>query len=572
MIRRATGMLVAAICAVTQAASPHREPVSFSYEWDVGLGRSVYVVGNHPDVGSWNPLEAVRLYWTPGNVWTGQLAVQAGTALEYKYIARINTQSQHCEMTNVVWMGDGPNLERSISAQPDAPYTGKTIYYLSSWTNAFILYKVGTNFVDSAAMEQMGSGRVEGESLYRISGIGETGEPIEFVPHGYLDGVEYWDNAPYPGYGDDNYHTTLDVFHLQDGHVFNYRPPANVSAPSILVTNVASSVAGIPGRDVRIYLPRGYEENTWKRYPVLYMHDGQNIFHPGGAFGSWDVDFSATREIGQGRVREAIIVGMDNNTNRLAEYSPPGDAVQGNAGIGDAYMDYVVNHVRPTIDTHFRTLNDPPNTLVAGSSMGGLISTYMGLEGAGVFGKVGAFSPSYWAASNLVAWIESNDTKGVRFYLDGGTGEGSSIWQIWTVYDHLLRDGYAPNADLKMVIGCGQGHDEPAWAARFPEAMRYLLSVWDEANLLMHEEAPLRIEHAALTLPDHTFQVAYYAFSGWSYRLERTTSLTDPSAWQPVVASGTEPLPWTSATLTVTNMPDSASYRLIADAPSFDPP
>ena len=567
MMRGMLGIIIAMTGVTAQGASPHREPVSFAHTQDVGPSRSVYVVGNHPDLGSWNPVEATRLYWTPGNVWTGHVAVQAGTELEYKYIARVNTRELHCEGTNVAWM-TGPNLERSVPAQPVAPYTGKTIYYLSAWTNVHILYKVGTNFVSSPPMEWIGDGRTESEFLYRISGLGEEGEGLEFVPYGHLNGVLYWDNAPYPGYGDNNYYTPLDMFVLQDGQIFNYNPPANVSAAVITHTNIASSVDGIPGRDVRIYLPRGYGENTWKRYPVLYMHDGQNIFFPGGDYGSWDVELSATREISQGRVREVIIVGMDNTSNRFAEYCPPGDAVNGHEGIGDAYMAYVLDNVRPTIDTHFRTLNDPDNTLIAGSSLGGLISTYMGLEGDGVFGKVGAFSPSYWTAPNLVARLGSNDTKGVRFYLDGGTDEGSGIWSIWTVYDHLLRDGYAPNADLQMRVVCGHAHNEPAWAARFPAAMQYLLPLWDEANLLVHGENPLIMNSPSMTQHATEFAFTYTSYHGWRYRLERASQLVNPD-WVAVATSGVERLPWQSRALGDTNnTPDTAIYRLVGRSSS----
>ncbi|NBQ64586.1 MAG: hypothetical protein EBT95_03425 [Verrucomicrobia bacterium] len=104
--------------------------------------------------------------------------------------------------------------------------------------------------------------------------------------------------VPYQGLaGPYNFRTRLDVFFVQDGQIFTYRPPATLSAPQIITTNVGSTVTNIPSRPVTIYLPRGYTQNTWKKYPVLYFHDGQNVFFPGGSFGTWDADRIANHEI-----------------------------------------------------------------------------------------------------------------------------------------------------------------------------------------------------------------------------------------------------------------------------------
>ena len=545
-----------------QADSPLRVPMLFRTNWNVGASRIVFVVGNHADVGAWAPTGAVKLTWSAGNVWTGRVAVQAGAALEYKYIARTNSAAQYGNGDNAEWM-TGDNLQAAVPAPPEAPYTGKTVLYHSRWTNAFILYKVGTNWVD-AAMSRAGAGRGAGEYLYRVAGIGEEGEPLEFVPHGRTtNSVEEWDNAPYPGYGANNYCTPLDFIFLQDGDLFNYRPPAVVGAPGWVLTNVASSFPGIAGRTIRIFLPRGYTNNTWKRYPVLYLHDGQNVFFPGGDYGSWDCDLTATKEISQGRMRETILVGMDNTDARLTEYCPPGDNAGYGAGIGDQYANFVVHNVRPTLDTHFRTLNDPGNTLTLGSSMGGLISAYFGFE-TNVFGKVGVVSPSFWAADRFVGRINSNNVHGLRVYMDWGTNEdeGDSMWTPpWTVYDDLLRDGYAPNDDLKLVIGVGDEHNEAAWAARFPGMCHYLLTIRDEANRLAHEEVPPRLESAPAL-----GQLGFEAQAGWTYSLERSASLVPPS-WNGVATSAVEVLPWQPRTLTDPQPPEGAElffYRLRA--------
>src|SRR5207244_931246 len=137
---------------------------------------------------------ARKLHWTVGNVWTGQVAVQSGTALQYRFLKRNGGSTVFCQSTNSTNLS--PTFSLTTSNQPPAPYPGKTILYHSTWTNAFILYQSGTNWI-SAPMTNIGPGRVPGEFLYRVDGIGEAGEPIEFVPH---NSANQYDNAPYPGY------------------------------------------------------------------------------------------------------------------------------------------------------------------------------------------------------------------------------------------------------------------------------------------------------------------------------------------------------------------------------------
>ncbi len=560
MTPRVVPALALALAVTAHARSPHREVVSFSVTTNTGAGRSEFVVGSHPDVGNWNPTGAVKLYWTAGDVWTGQVAVQAGTVLEYKFITRETATNRYCDNGNAEWMG-GPNLTTSVPAQPDAPYAGKTVFYHSGWTNAFVLWHSNTDWI-STPMTRLGAGRVAGEYLYRADGIGEAGEDLEFIPYGSLGGVQYWDHAPYGGFGDSNYYTSLDAFFLQDGNVFGYWPPASVSVSRIVTTNVTSSWAPtIPSRDIRIYLPRGYDQNAWKRYPVLYLHDGQNVFQPGGAFGCWYAELSADKEISQGRMREAILVGVDNHpTNRLGEYCPPGDTARGSIGIADVYGNFLIHNVRPTVDTHYRTLNDRSNTLTLGSSMGGLVSLYLGLE-TNVFGRLGVVSPAFWTATNFVGRVDSSQTKGVIVYMDMGTEEGSEMWDdAWQVYDLLLQDGYAPNEDLEMAIGCGHPHSEWAWAERMPGMYRYLLHVRDEPNLIAQDLYPPVIGQSSATT------VSFNTLKGRDYRLDRSAELSSLS-WSGIATGAVESLPWATRTLTDTNPPPAGAFYRVAAEP-----
>ena len=523
------------------ARSPEKQTLAFSITNDVGFGNEVFVSGNHADLGGNDPALARKLHWTAGNVWTGQVAVQSGTALQYRLLKRSGGSAVFCQSTNSTNLS--ATLSLSTTNQPPAPYPGKTILYHSMWTNAFILYQSGTNWI-SAPMSNIGPGRVPGEFLYRVEGIGEAGEPVEFVPY---NSANQYDNAPYPGYGANDYFTPLDVIFLQDKHIFNYRPPTNLSAPRIVVTNIASTVSGIPARNIRVYLPRGYDQNTWKRYPVLYFHDGQNVFDPGGPFGSWSADATATREMSQGRMRESILVGVDNNANRIQEYLPPGDSYSGSPGWGDRYANYLVNNVRPYVNGQYRTLTNRDNTLTVGSSMGGLISAWLGWDTnyTAYFGKLGVMSSAFWIAPNFVTQIDTGARRDLRIYFDWGSAESDAdMWTpSWNVYNLWLTDDYTINRDLLTVIGCGQAHNEAAWASRLPGAFHFLLDPGDEANRLALELFPPRLRVTSVDAEAGRIGLEHESQKGAAYQLERAQVLPATN-WLAVTNYPPEPLAW----------------------------
>jgi predicted alpha/beta superfamily hydrolase len=415
------------------AGGMEKQIITFAITNDAGFGNEVFVVGNHPDLGNNDPVLARKLRWIAGNVWTGNIAVQSGATIEYRYIRRSGSASTYCQATNILHLS--PVQTVSTAPQPPAPYSGKTILYHSSWTNAHIMFQSGTNWIN-APMTRVGAGRTAGEHLHRIDGIGEPGEPIQFVPN---NGAGQWDNAPYPGYGLNDFYTALDVIFVQDKHVFNYHPPAALSAPRIVVTNISSTIPGVASRNIRIYLPRGYDQNQWKRYPVLYFHDGQNVFDPGGPFGSWSADASATREMSQGRMRECILVGVDNTGDRLQEYRPPEDG-----GTGDRYAAFLTTNVQPLVNARYRTLTNRENTFTAGSSMGGVISAWLGWNTnyTTVFGRIGVLSSAVWISPLFVAVMDLEPRRDLRIYLDWGTAEGSSAWSPnWNLYNSGSRAG-----------------------------------------------------------------------------------------------------------------------------------
>ena len=550
--------LLFALALSASGASPHKEVVTFTHTADVGIGNSVFVSGNHPDLGAWDPRQAVKLRFSAGNVWTGQIAIQSGTDLQYKFIRRSTFPAEWCLDANAVNLTGLFSMK--VPAQPPAAYRGKTIYYFSSWDAPNLFYRSGNAWV-TAPMQHAGPGRAAGESLWRLSGIAEAGENLEFV---FNNGAGSWDNP----IGGGNYLTALDVLHVQDGNVYSYQPAAEVSSPQIVSQFINSTAPSIAGRNIRIYLPRGYTEHTSRRYPVLYLHDGQNVFDPGGPYGSWRADATATREIARGRMREAILVAIDNTDARIAEYQPPTDEYDGTPGRADAYASFVINNVRPYVDTHFRTLNDAENTLTLGSSMGGLVSLYLGREFT-TFGKVGVISPAFWTSPHYVAHVNSTPRKPIRVYLDYGTAEDDSPdgWnRALSMYDTHLAQGYVRNGDVTFVAGCGHGHNEPAWQARLPDILHYLLPEREEPALLVLRDHPPAVLDTAVNRATNRASFIYTTQFGLIYTLERSPDFV---SWIPVVTTPRETLPWSRRTIEDSAVPagDKMFWRVRAVSP-----
>ena len=243
-------------------------------------------------------------------------------------------------------------------------------------------------------------------------------------------------------------------------------------------------------RDVLVYLPPTYEKGD-RRYPVLYMHDGQNLFDAATSYaGEWRVDEtmeSLSREEGL----EAIVVGIPNmGARRLDEYSPFVVPRYG-GGLGDLYVAFIVNTVKPLIDGHFRTRPEKPHTGIMGSSMGGLISLYAFFRHPAVFGFAGIMSPSLWfAQAAIFPYVEAAPFHPGKIYLDAGTREFGDSWpEVVTLRTRsrryygrvrhlkriLARKGYRPVRELLHVEGRGANHSEAAWADRLPGAIRFFL-------------------------------------------------------------------------------------------------
>jgi predicted alpha/beta superfamily hydrolase len=230
-------------------------------------------------------------------------------------------------------------------------------------------------------------------------------------------------------------------------------------------------------RDVYVYLPPSYGTGDF-RFPVIYMHDGQNLFDPALSFsGSWRVDqaMAASARLGY----EAIVVGVPNmGAARLDEYGPFYEPALGGGGVADLYTDFLVDTLKPQIDDEFRTLPEPEQTGIAGSSMGGLASLYAFFREPHAFGFAAALSPALWFGQReIFSFVEEAARPPGRIYLDIGTREGGhSLPDARRMRDLLVAKGFRDGDSLRYVEEEGARHAEAAWKRRFKKAIPFLLS------------------------------------------------------------------------------------------------
>lgn len=231
-------------------------------------------------------------------------------------------------------------------------------------------------------------------------------------------------------------------------------------------------------RRIWIYLPPDYD-TTSKSYPVLYMHDGQNLFDVSTSFsGEWEVDESLNALYNQG-YNVPIVVGIDNGgSNRIDEYTPWKNNHYG-GGDGEKYTAFIVETLKPYIDSHYRTLENTESTGIMGSSLGGLISHYAMVAYPEIFSKIGIFSPSYWFSDTVFSYTtEHFNPASIRAYMMCGNNEGDSdmvpdMQEMATLLQNIGLS--ATNIQVKVVPG-GQ-HNEASWKLQFSEAVKWLFQL-----------------------------------------------------------------------------------------------
>ncbi len=229
-------------------------------------------------------------------------------------------------------------------------------------------------------------------------------------------------------------------------------------------------------RDLLVALPPGWE-GSGRRYPVIYLHDGQNLFDPATSFaGAWGLLETLAWHAEQGCA--AILVGIPNmGRRRRYEYSPFRDRIHGGGG-GDRYLAFVAETVKPLVDAAFPTLPGRDDTALAGSSLGGLISLYGLFRRPGIFGAAGVLSPALWFADGAVRRYVLEELprgRGGRIHLDIGTAEGEeALAEVRALRRDLEAGGYRQGTTLSFLEEEGAPHHEAAWGRRFRAAMPFL--------------------------------------------------------------------------------------------------
>ena len=241
-------------------------------------------------------------------------------------------------------------------------------------------------------------------------------------------------------------------------------------------------------RGVDVYLPPGYDPHDAFGYPVLYMHDGNNLFFKELAFGGmpWGVDKVLDRLISLKRIPPLIVVGVYNTLGRNSEYTwtPMFHHRGREGGEGALYARYLIDELMPFIDTHYATRQGPQFTGVMGSSLGGLISFYLGYYYPDVFGRIGMVSPSLWWDHGKPLQDARNFPQGLQLWLDMGTREGLSrgmrveqnpnLHRVRTLARVLQHQGYRLGHDLGYLEDRGALHNEWWWGQRVHLALIFL--------------------------------------------------------------------------------------------------
>jgi len=253
----------------------------------------------------------------------------------------------------------------------------------------------------------------------------------------------------------------------------NETKPAIKSSASgnVIIIDTAFAIPQLQrSRKIWVYLPAGYSTSK-KKYPVLYMHDGQNVFDNATSYaGEWGVD----EFLDSVKLKESIVVAIDNGLNkRMNEYNPY-DSERFGKGEGGLYVDFLVKTLKPYIEKKYRTKKCRKSRFIAGSSMGGLISLYAVLKYPRVFGGAGIFSPAFWVAPKIYDDIQSKGRKvNGKLYFYAGKQEGE------TMVPYMLKAFEAltsvSRSKISTVIRDEGKHNEATWRKEFPLFYEWLL-------------------------------------------------------------------------------------------------
>lgn len=223
-----------------------------------------------------------------------------------------------------------------------------------------------------------------------------------------------------------------------------------------------------------IYTPKSYKSST-KRYPVMYMFDAQNLFDAKRSFaGEWEIDeYLDSLNI---KEKQVIVVAIEHGNKKRIEELTPFTHIKHGGGKGNEFMKFIVEEVKPKIDSSYRTLKESEHTSIFGSSLGGLMSMYACLKYSDTFSKAGVFSPAFWINPEIYDLVNSTQIPNTtKFYFMAGDSESEDmIIDMERMVTLLEQKGIKPNQIKKKVVKNGE-HNEKLWRENFPEAFEWLM-------------------------------------------------------------------------------------------------
>jgi predicted alpha/beta superfamily hydrolase len=486
---------VAVAAALASGCGP-KNPVEVTFNVsvpaDTPVGGEVRLIGDAPPLGN-GQAPGLKLARIAEGAYRGKAVLEAGSTLRYRVALGSPEASELTATFDAV-----PDRELVVPDKAQAvSLTVARWWYPPPDTHVAVKFEVvtpasspgGVLYLAGNAAE-LGGWRPNGVALTRRASDGAA-VTLVALPRGAA--VQYkvtrgtWATVERGAAGEDIPNRTYAVPAAGEGGtaqatVATWKdqvPSAVLTGDIRYLRNVTSTILGNT-RDVIIYLPPDYESST-ARYPVLYMHDGQNLMDPRTtAFGNpdWGVDETAQRLIRNGQMQPIIVVGVYNTgSGRIDEYTQVASSPYG-GGKADDYGRFLVEELKPQIDAAYRTRTDAASTGLAGSSLGGLVSMYLGLTRSSTFTRLGVISPSiWWAGKDIVTRTQALPQKlPLRIWEDMGTDEGAeeTVEDARLLRDALVAKGWVLDADLKYLEVVGGQHNEAAWAARLDQILMYL--------------------------------------------------------------------------------------------------
>jgi predicted alpha/beta superfamily hydrolase len=486
------------------ASALDRQLVTFEVVHTPSSGaRDVYLLGDLPELGGGDLTRSVKLVSVDRSNWRVTVSLPVNRTYTVQYYDRF--RSVPADPSNGIPFGD-PVTGRTdtVALRP----AGKILYAHSSLAAPLLHWRQDDGSFTALPTVDRGPARAAGERRWEAGPFGESRRPVEFF-------LTSGDGTQRDPADDATYATPLDAALVQDGEIFDYVPAARVSGPrreyevtplpgGLSTVTVYSSILAAD-YDIRVMLPRGYDEQRFRRYPVIYFADGGFAWEDPYTGAPFDADAGISRELTRlGAMREAIQVGVDNRefgcsyvATRSRDLVPPGETFSLGAGCagtvtgqGDRFAAFLRDELKPWIDAQYRTLPDPAHTAFAGYSYGGLMALYLGWDFAATFGRVGSQSigTGGGAGTAFVARVHGEPVgeRALRIYLDagGGVGDAGPADRSRIVRDDLLSktpEPYVLERDLRYLIGgIDQHHSFAEGGARWPEMLPFLFPATEE--------------------------------------------------------------------------------------------